>query len=203
MVFLIDTGSDVSLVPVSAHNGRVNRSDKLFLYAANDTQVKIFGTGRVTVDLSLRKIFSWNLYIAEIPHPIIGEDFLSHHRLVPFLHDSCLFDTLTGRRSRGFVKLTPLFGLSILDRFNLFSGILAEFPELTSSEPSTGPLVDNNQHHIITSGPPLAQRARRLAPERLAIAKRIILGLVKKRIFRPSKSPWASRIHMVIKKTGD
>ena len=55
-------------------------------------------------------------------------------------------------------------------------------------------------HSISTTGQPIAAKARRLAPDKLATAKRHMLDLG---IIRPSKSPWSSPLHMVPKNSDD
>ncbi|CAB0028071.1 unnamed protein product [Trichogramma brassicae] len=55
------------------------------------------------------------------------------------------------------------------------------------------------KHSIVTSGPPVAERPRRLTGERLAAAKEAFDDLLKKGIIRPSNSQWASPLHLVPK----
>jgi hypothetical protein len=58
------------------------------------------------------------------------------------------------------------------------------------------------EHHIKTSGPPIASRFRRLDAEKLVAAKAEFLQLKKDRIVRRSESPWSSPLHMVRKTDG-
>lgn len=55
-------------------------------------------------------------------------------------------------------------------------------------------------HHIITKGQPVFSKPRRLSPENLSAAKAEIQDLLKKGICRPSRSPWASPLHIIRKK---
>ncbi|KAL7298877.1 hypothetical protein TKK_0007985 [Trichogramma kaykai] len=57
-------------------------------------------------------------------------------------------------------------------------------------------------HYIETEGKPLAQKARRLPPHKLLAAREEFSRLEKAGQIKPSKSPWASPIHMVSKKDG-
>ncbi len=57
------------------------------------------------------------------------------------------------------------------------------------------------EHHIHTGNHPLA-KSRQMDPEKLEIAKAEFKRLESASIFRCSKSPWASPLHMVPKKDG-
>ncbi|CAB0015814.1 unnamed protein product [Nesidiocoris tenuis] len=58
-------------------------------------------------------------------------------------------------------------------------------------------------HHIVTTGPPCFARPRRLAPDKLRVAKDEFEYMLQMGICRPSSSPWASPLHLARKKTGD
>ncbi len=76
-------------------------------------------------------------------------------------------------------------------------------PDLMSP-PGRRPKVRHTvTHHIVTKGPPVTARPRRLAPAKLKQAKKEFDRLQKIGIIRPSSSPWASSLHMVPKKLGD
>ena len=79
-----------------------------------------------------------------------------------------------------------------------------EFPDLTRppifgrEKISRGVL-----HHIETTpGSPVYSKSRRLAPDRLKEVKMEFQAMIKQRVMRPSKSPWASPLHVVSKKDG-
>lgn len=83
-----------------------------------------------------------------------------------------------------------------------FSKILAQYPELTGTSQSPIASTRNVFHHIDTHGPPLAERARRLAPDRLEVAKDQFRHWVAQGVCRPSCSCWAAPIHLAPKKGG-
>ena len=58
------------------------------------------------------------------------------------------------------------------------------------------------QHHIETSGPPVFAKFRRLAPEKLAAAKKCFKELEDMGICQKASSPWSSPLHIVTKKDG-
>lgn len=59
------------------------------------------------------------------------------------------------------------------------------------------------RHHIITKGPPVAERPRRLTPAKYAAAKLEFETMIEQGICQPSSSQWASRLHLVKKTNGD
>ena len=63
------------------------------------------------------------------------------------------------------------------------------------------PIKHQVTHRILTKGPPVYARTRRLPPERLVIAQNEFDHMLKLGIIRPSSSAWASALHMVPKKT--
>ena len=69
--------------------------------------------------------------------------------------------------------------------------ILESFPELTSLKQGSVTTNVNVHHHILTNGPPVHDRARRLPPEKLAVAKSIFKQMVEDGFCQPSSSPLA------------
>ena len=58
------------------------------------------------------------------------------------------------------------------------------------------------EHHLQTTGPPIASHFHRLDPEKLAAAKAEFAALERDGIVSRSTSPWASPLHMVRKADG-
>ncbi|XP_050479199.1 uncharacterized protein LOC126868070 [Bombus huntii] len=60
------------------------------------------------------------------------------------------------------------------------------------------------EHHIETTlGPPVYKIPRRLAPDRLKQVKAEFELMIEQGVERPSKSPWASPLHVVPKRYGN
>ena len=143
--------------------------------------------------------------VADVQKPIIGADFLHHFGLLVDLTQQRLIDTHTQLNIQCLTathESSPSSKLTCnIDR-NEFELLLAEFPEITRVHNyHSCPVQHNITHHISTNGPPVSARTRRLAPERLKVARREFEHMLELGIIRPSSSNWSSPLHMVPKKT--
>jgi len=193
--FLVDTGAEISLLPASLSDKKTPSELKLF--AANNSFIDTFGERRLTLNFGLRRPIVWNFRIAAVPHAIIGADCLNHYQLLVDLHKRRLIDTNTKLFTTGGIRSIPITRISTINRESVFASILSEFPEITGVSQLTPLGRRNVEHHILTTGPPVAERPRRLAPDKLAAAKAEFKRLMELGICRPSNSPWASPIHLV------
>jgi len=82
------------------------------------------------------------------------------------------------------------------------SQLLEEFVDVLNPSKKLPATSHGVEHHLQTSGPPLASPFRRLDAEKLAAAKAEFAALEKDGIVRRSNSPWASPLHMVPKADG-
>ena len=64
------------------------------------------------------------------------------------------------------------------------------------------PVSHDVVHHIVTTGPPIASKFRKLDGEKLAAAKAEFKQLEEDGIVQRSTSPWSSPLHMVKKSNG-
>ncbi|KAJ8362062.1 hypothetical protein AAFF_G00399970 [Aldrovandia affinis] len=90
---------------------------------------------------------------------------------------------------------------SALSSADVFQRLLVDFP--TSPHPFSSAAVKHGvDHFIATTGPPVHARARRLDPQKLAVAKAEFDSMERLGIVRRSSSPWASPLHLVPKTGG-
>jgi hypothetical protein len=85
---------------------------------------------------------------------------------------------------------------------SLGSVILDEFPEVANASKVLPPSSHGVEHLIATKGPPIASKFRWLGAEKLQEAKAEFEQLERKEIVQHSTSPWASPLHMLMKKDG-
>ena len=200
--FLIDTGSEVSVIPPTPADRR-RSPDSLTLIAVNNTAIHTYGKRSLTLNLGLRRSLPWIFVIADVKKPILGADFLRHFGLLVDMRRLKLTDAHTHLSIQGILSSDPSPSPSVCakDVDNPHLKLLSEFPALTQVCTPDTPTKHEIEHHIETTGPPVSARPRRLAPDRLKVAKREFEHMLQLGIIRPSSSPWSSPLHMVPKKT--
>ncbi len=84
-----------------------------------------------------------------------------------------------------------------------YSRLLGEFPAVVCASKQLPPVISHDVvHHIVTHGPPIASKFRKLDGEKLAAAKAEFKQLEEDDIIQRSTSPWSSPLHMVRKADG-
>nr|VZI03769.1 unnamed protein product [Spirometra erinaceieuropaei] len=112
--FLLDTGAQISVVPPNPVDRR-SPSPGLHLQAANCSFISTFGSRSLTLNIGLRRSFSWIFVIADVPHAILGSDFLAEFDLLVDCPRFCLLDRTTGLSVRGLTPFDDSCNLSVLD----------------------------------------------------------------------------------------
>ncbi|BHF66505.1 hypothetical protein SprV_0200952300 [Sparganum proliferum] len=128
--FLVDTGAQISVVPPTAAERRFP-SPGLHLQAANCSPIPTFGSLSLTLNIGLRRSFTWIFVIAAVPHAILGSDFLAEFDLLVDCRRARLLDRTTGLFVRGLTPFTVPTNLSVLD-----TDIASPFRQLLLSHPN-------------------------------------------------------------------
>nr|CAB3266579.1 D-serine dehydratase-like [Phallusia mammillata] len=79
--FLVDSGSDVSIVPAWFAKCFYNKKS-VYLYGAAGKGFTSFGETRVSVNFNLSRSFRWRFLVCAVRQPILGADFLRHYNLL-------------------------------------------------------------------------------------------------------------------------
>nr|VZI03117.1 unnamed protein product [Spirometra erinaceieuropaei] len=99
--------------------------------AANCSPIPTFGSLSLTLNIGLRRSFTWIFVIADVPHAILGSDFLAEFDLLVDCRRARLLDCTTGPSVRGLTHFTALTNLFVLD-----TDIASPFRELLPSHPN-------------------------------------------------------------------
>ncbi|GFW49769.1 hypothetical protein TNCV_358721 [Trichonephila clavipes] len=83
---------------------------------------------------------------------------------------------------------------------SVYHELLRKFPDITKPPRPDQEIKHSVVHYIETNSRPVTAKARRLAPDRLRIAKAEFENMITLGHMRPSKSNYASPLHMVPKK---
>ncbi|GFS96723.1 transposon Ty3-G Gag-Pol polyprotein [Trichonephila clavipes] len=198
--FLVDSGADVSILPWTKTKGECQAS-QYKLYAANGTEIPTYGLKILTLDLGLRRPFQWPFIIAKVERGIIGADFLQKFQLLIDLHNRKLIDGVTNLSIKGEVAtIQENNDLSTVNRASKYFNLLKLYPDLTKPNLVNRVVKHEVKHHILTTGQPVYSKARQLASDKLKLAKQEFQFMLDNDIIRPSKSQWASPLHLVNKR---
>lgn len=199
--FLVDTGSDLCVYPrhqLSECRDKTNYQ----LRAANGTMINTYGYIDFNLDLGLRRAFKWKFVIADVTKAIIGVDFLSFYNLLVDVRNKKIIDGVTNLATvANIVNNNLIPSIKVVTGVSKYHTILSEFPEITKPTGTPHTPKHDTVHHIRTSpGPPVSCSPRRLAPEKLNIAKKEFGEMLASGTARPSESPWSSPLHLAPKK---
>lgn len=142
--------------------------------------------------------------VDDVKTPIIGVEFLSHNGLPADSRNKRLLDKTTQLSTRGFAATADVGSIKTIDEESSYHRLLTEFPALTRPPVFRRSSVRHGvQHHICTTpGTPVHFKPRRLAPDRLKLAKAEFEVMIEQGEMQSSRSPWSSPLHIVPRKDG-
>lgn len=189
--FLADSGSACSLLP--ARLAPSVKPCKIAVTAANNSAIHVTGTCTLTFALPhLSRTFTWTFYVADVAHPILGKDFLQHRGFAV----DCVNDRLISVRR---TELCGNINAPLVSFSHIAASIWEKYNKLFDSLDTRVRVSHGVEHHISTSGPPCFSKVRRLAGEKLKIAKQTFLEWERQGIVYRGESSWASPLHMAPK----
>ena len=199
--FLIDTGAALSLIPIRDKRKQVVTST---LRAANGSKINVYGERLLTIDIGLQQNFQWKFLISDVEEAIIGADFLRHNQISVDIAQRLLIDNNTNRKLRVASGLTDTarivlsamtFDEKYKTLFKKYENILPSASESPALVPAIGV-----KHYITTKGNPCHYKPRPLAIQHQRPVKEALSKMLDEGVIRPSKSNWASPLHVVPKK---
>lgn len=197
--YLVDTGADLCVYPRASIRGPLRKST-YELAAANGTAIYTYGTVTMALNLGLQRAFPWKFVIEDVPKAIIGADFLAHYGLLVDLHGSQLIDRESQRTARGQLRANEGLSIKVITGTSRYHQLLAKYPDITRPDGRAPVTKHTTRHHIETTpGPPVACKPRRLAPDRLRLARQKFDLMVQLGTARRGKGSWAAALHMAPK----
>ncbi|CAE1297596.1 unnamed protein product [Acanthosepion pharaonis] len=145
----LDTGAAISVVPYQ--NDHTAKPTLVKLRAANGSAIDTYGERTLTLNIGMRRDFTWTFTVANVKVPILGADFLAHYALAVHMNPRTLFDTTTNLRVLGTptrqgsteISVATCHGREYLD-------LLTQFTDITLPLQVTASGDHQTQHHIRT-----------------------------------------------------
>lgn len=160
------------------------------MFAANGSAIKTYGEQLLNLNLGLRRTFKWKFIIADVAKPILEAHFLKQFALLVDFKNKRLVDGITKMSTPAKSTMLSSGNIpTIADKSNSFSRLLCNYPQICRMSPVPVNKMHTVVDHITTSGPPVKQKVRRLAPDKLKIARAEFQYMVEQGICRPSSSP--------------
>jgi len=207
ILFLIDTGASVSILPPSVCSTATVTPAATYLVSVDGTPLRVHGECTVSVaSRELRRDFSFTFIVAEVTNPIFGIDFLSYFNIIIDCKSHSIIDAKTGLRAKCQTACRSMPISLILDNVpEEVTSLVKEFPKIVHPIQFHDELTTatNTYHHIETTVQrPIYHKPRQLPPEKFKVAQNEFAKMMKMGIIRPSNSNWASPLHMVLKSDG-
>ena len=199
--FMIDTGSQVSLIP--CQRALQHSSVTGFLRSANGSRIPVFEDVTLNVSLNVNRCFRWNFKTARVRTAIIGIEFLSHFgQLVdaklravrdgmakPLQQSARVPPNRSVDRGGLFTEAgAESLSASVEARSDSPPGssaigslqeLLEQFNRLFDLSNFGRPVQHETRHYIPTKGLPVPSKCLRLSSEKLVVLKRELNKLLE------------------------
>lgn len=203
--FVLDTGSSITILPKCYANGIFMNDTNVKLSSASGQQIKCYGEATLNLKIcELRREFTWQFFIADVTHPLLGMDFLSHFDLMIDCKNKKLLDKTTKLAAKTENCNIKVMSIDIEYPKNLNRNVkilLEKYSSLISAK-SVNPPKKRKVFHRIDTGEnqPVHCKRRYLPPDKLEAAKEEFKKLMAAGIVQQSESTWSSPLHLVQKK---
>ena len=197
--WLVDGGAVLSIVPPTLAQ-RTAGPTSTQLQAANGTKIPCYGVQEMVISLADRQV-TFPITIADVRQSILGADFLAHSYLAPNHRDGTIIDLKDYSVLKAdFEKEDQPMRVNFVEQStDPFYQLLDKYPDLSNPSFRVKTVEHGVLHYIPTEGPPVQSRARKLSPEKLAVAKAELEKLVALGVCKRGKSEWSSPLLVTTK----
>ena len=197
--WLVDGGAVLSIIPPTLAQ-RAAGPISTQLQAANGTKIPCYGVKEMTIALADRQVV-FPIHIADVKQSILGADFLAHSYLAPNHRDGTIIDLkdYSVLKADFEVEDQPVRINFVEQSTDPFYQLLDRFPDLSNPSFRVTKVEHGVLHYIPTEGPPVQSKARKLSPEKLAVAKAELEKLVALGVCERGKSEWSSPLLVTTK----
>ena len=206
---LVDSGASVSLLPpITVTHSHVQPSF-VRIASADGAPIRVHGEVKLSFSLpALRRTFNWTFVVADVSQPILGADFIAHHRLLIDLASRTLTDMTTSLQaplSSPIPNKRPTAYVITADIPQVtppIHALLTDYVQQMTKSANNAANMTSPTVHVIDTGDsrPVFARPRQLSSDKLSVAKQEFQTLLEDGVIRPSNSSWASPLHLVPKK---
>ena len=200
--WLVDSGALYSIVPPTLAQ-RAQGPQGEHLQAANGSKIQCFGHVEKEVVLG-NKSYRFDFVVADVKNHILGADFMAEFYLGPNQRDCSLIDLSSFSSIPTVIAQgeTPSHMTFVNEVNDPYYKLLDQYPDIMTPTFTLKEVKHGIKHHIPTEGHPVQFRARRLNPEKLAVAKEELGKLEKLGVCYRGKSEWASPLMVTTKPDG-
>lgn len=108
----MDTGAAISVIPC-----KNNPSSKLTLFklqAANGSTIDTYGGKALTLNIDMRRDFTWTFTVADVKISNLGADLLAHYELAVYMNPRTLSNKTTNLHVLGTPTCHSTTGISAM-----------------------------------------------------------------------------------------
>jgi hypothetical protein len=119
------------------------------LYVANGNTIPTYGWLSLSLNLGLRREFTWRFEVADVTQPLIGADFLTYFGLLVDCRNNHLLD-VTSLSTPAQAASPRIPSIKVINTGTSVDALLFEFPDLIHPTGVQRDVRHNTVHHIRT-----------------------------------------------------
>ena len=203
--FLVDTGSEVSIIPFSSKVHSNLNSVNIHLFGANGSAIRTYGSIHKCVKFSDKLDFSFTFIVADVQQPILGIDFMKKFKLSVSPCNQSLIHLPSGCVLLGIIKqkghsssINPI--RVSLETNDFVKSLFSKYSDLINETKITK--IKHSVEHYIHTDPnakPCTAKQRQYSTRMQEVIEKSFLELERQGIVSYSESNYSSPLAVVKK----